>query len=262
MRRRESSRRFVAWSLEATVELLARKFGPSALVVAVRPDEFHLGTISVFRNFVASDAHGNPFFDGTTDKAWRQLDDIMEAVEENVARGDGGPTGAGSGDGGGGGDSNADFRRSPVSLVGFSKGCVVLNQLIHECSSFSRDEKRPEETTTTTTTTTTTATWLKTPAEVKKMYWLDGGHNGTSDTWVTDGDALAAFSDFYRSKPLEIHVGVTPYQMNDRRRPHIGRQKLTFCRMIAESGLSLREKTYFQDQNRSIETHFEVLTAF
>ena len=95
------------------------------------------------------------------------------------------------------------------------------------------------------------------------MVWLDGGHNGNADTWITDVDVVKNFADFYGDvKDFRVSVHVTPYQMNDARRPHIGRQKTTFCQLVGEAGMSLEDRTHFVDQKRTIELHFDVLTQF
>ena len=236
MRHQES--KFLHWSLEATAEILANRFGPDALVVIVRPSEYYLGSFSVFRNFVGCDQYGNPMFDTDTDKAWQQMDLIVEKVRTEVEADGIGVEGAGSA-----------FDNHPISLVGFSKGCAVLNQLLHE---FIFVGKRSNE----------IRSDLKTPLAVDNVFWLDGGHNGESDTWVTDRPVLEAFSDFYRNKAMKLHVHVTPYQMDDRNRPQIKRHKLKFCEIVTSLGMALDDKTHFQNQKRSIETHFGVLTAF
>lgn len=233
MRHHVSKRDFVDWSLEATAEILAKRFGPYSVVVIVRPSEYYLDVFSVFRNFVASDEHSNPTFEKDTDKAWRQLDSIMEKVRSEVETA---------------GVVSA-FDAHPITLIGFSKGCAVLNQLVHEFI-FIR-ERTPEK-----------RSDLKTPRAVHEMFWLDGGHNGESDTWVTDPAVLKAFSEYYKNRPMKLFVHVTPYQMNDIKRPQIKRHKLQFCEIVRGLGMALHDETHFQNQKCSIETHFEVLTTF
>lgn len=235
--RSTSKRDFLHWSLEATAEIFARKFGRHALVVAVRPSEFYLDSFSVFRNFFACDAHSNPIYSTNTDKAWRQLDRIMGQVRVEVEK-----------------VSNISVVGSswgdlPISLIGFSKGCAVLNQLLHEFVHVNDQsvEKRGE---------------LKTPSAVEKIYWLDGGHNGDSDTWITDRTILEAFYEYNKNSSLQLFVHATPYQMEDSRRPHIKRHKLAFCEILKSLGMMLHDQIHFRDQKRSLEIHFEVLTSF
>ena len=240
MRHQESKREFLHWSLEATAEILVNRFGPDALVVVVRPSEYYLDTFSIFRNFVACDQHSSPMFEIDTDKAWQQMDRIMEKVKAEVEAGAIGVEGIGSA-----------FDTHPIALVGFSKGCAVLNQLIHEFT-FIRERTSDAE----------IRSDLKTPLAVDRIFWLDGGHNGEADTWVTDRAVLKAFSDCYQNRPMKLHVHVTPYQMNDPNRPQIKRHKLKFCEIVDSLGMALHDETHFRNQQCSIETHFEVLTAF
>lgn len=238
MRDRESKRDYLHWSLEATAEILANKFGSHALVIVVRPSEYYLDVFSVFRNFVKCDEHSSPIYEMSTNKAWRQMDRIMEKVQTDLVAEKRGFGGLGN-----------TFDSLPVSLVGFSKGCAVLNQMLHE---FVFIQEKPMD----------NRCDLKTPGVVENMFWLDGGHNGESDTWVTDAAVLKAFSDFYKGKLMKLFVHVTPYQMDDPNRPKIRRHKLKFCEIVKQLGMTLHDETHFRDQKRSIETHFEVLTSF
>lgn len=68
-------------------------------------------------------------------------------------------------------DGGADSVPSGFSLtlVGFSKGCVVLNQMVYELAGARADPDLSH--------------FVK---SVSDMFWLDGGHPGGSETWVTD----------------------------------------------------------------------------
>ena len=235
MRLHPFKKAYINWSLETTAEILTKRFGPEALIVVVRPSEYHLGTFSKFTNFVSTDEESSPIYCRETDKAWRQLDDIMEEVHKGIEREN--PIA----------HLNCEaFLDTPIAVVGFSKGCVVLNQLLHETVHL-RNVTQMES---------------KSPIHVHKMFWLDGGHNGTSDTWVTDESVIKSFADFYTNSAMEIFVHVTPYQMNDDNRPHIGRQKAIFCQLAKRNGLVLNDKTHFENEKRAIEIHFEILSSF
>ena len=62
-----------------------------------------------------------------------------------------------------------------VTLIGFSKGCVVLNQFLHEFHNLISSE--PCET-------------LDFVRRIKDMYWLDGGHSGGKNVWITSKSLL------------------------------------------------------------------------
>lgn len=137
-------------------------------------------------------------------------------------------------------DVTFDF---PIVLVGFSKGCVVLNQLIHELS--------------------TAATGVDSKlydfmSRITTIYWLDGGHNGESNTWITDEKCL-----YYLAKHIaSIRVHVTPYQMNDSTRPWIRVEQQLFVDKLRSLGAAVKTKIHFQDRDPSLYDHFRLLESF
>lgn len=72
---------------------------------------------------------------------------------------------------------NVNLDKYSLKLIGFSKGCVVLNQLLYEFHYLK-------------TLTPDDATMLKMVEQIKDMYWLDGGHSGGKNTWVTSRPLL------------------------------------------------------------------------
>ena len=101
--------RHAQWSLERTAGLLRGAF-PSSIVAVVRPARMRLDTFSCYENFVPSDS-----FTGAPDhcdnhEAVKHLRMLLASVVP------------------------AGTEVVPVVLVGFSKGVVVLNQLVHEFS--------------------------------------------------------------------------------------------------------------------------------
>jgi hypothetical protein len=72
-------------------------------------------------------------------------------------------------------DLNLD--KTNLILVGFSKGCVVLNQFIYEFHYLK-------------TLTPDDSTMMRLVTRIKDMYWLDGGHGGGKNTWITSRSLL------------------------------------------------------------------------
>lgn len=68
-----------------------------------------------------------------------------------------------------------------LSLMGFSKGCAVLNQILHE---FHYYQEHPNSD-------TDINRFVKL---IKDMWWLDAGHNGQKDTWITEQNLLRSFA--------------------------------------------------------------------
>lgn len=60
-------------------------------------------------------------------------------------------------------------------LIGFSKGCVVLNQFLYEYHYLK---------------TLTPDVSSLIVSKIKTMYWLDGGHSGGKNTWITSKPLL------------------------------------------------------------------------
>ena len=74
----------------------------------------------------------------------------------------------------------------PVTLIGFSKGVVVLNQVLRELSTLSTHN-----------------------LTLASMVWLDGGHNGGRDIWPTDRRLLQGLAE----AGVKVEVRVSPYQV-------------------------------------------------
>ena len=73
-----------------------------------------------------------------------------------------------------------------MTLIGFSKGVVVLNQIIRELPSMSTHG-----------------------LALTSLVWLDGGHNGGRDIWPTDRRLLQGLVE----AGVRVEVRVSPYQV-------------------------------------------------
>ncbi|XP_070212124.1 mitochondrial protein C2orf69 homolog isoform X2 [Littorina saxatilis] len=129
----------------------------------------------------------------------------------------------------------------PVHLVAFSKGCIVLNQLLQELNALEKNQAVH-----------------KFVLRVRTMTWLDGGHSGGSNTWVTDPGALERLA----ALGVEIHVHVTPYQVKDEMRVWIGKEKRRFVELLQKAGANVHDTLHFDNEPKSIENHFRVLEVF
>lgn len=65
--------------------------------------------------------------------------------------------------------------------MGFSKGCAVLNQFLYE---FHYYAENPNDN-------ININNFIKL---IKSMWWLDGGHNGAKNTWITEHSILRSFA--------------------------------------------------------------------
>lgn len=135
--------------------------------------------------------------------------------------------------------------RARLILIGFSKGCVVLNQFIYEFHYLK-------------TLTPDDDTMSKLVSRIRDMYWLDGGHSGGKNTWITSRSLLETLTRL----SINIHVHVTPYQVNDERRPWIRKEEKAFCDLLRRLNAPIERTFHFENQLPTLLTHFEVHNVF
>lgn len=236
---------YVEYNLEAVAEMLATKFENSHILI-IRPAKVELKTFSCYANFVACNHIGTPFHE-PNHNALLHLTTLLMSVSEQTEHLEIGWD-------------------STLTIIGFSKGCVVLNQFLHEFHYFHHLPLDKES---------HISALLK---RIKKIMWLDGGHSGGKDTWVTSSAILSAlvekgtpclshskylfmlFSSHFLDVTVDIHV--TPYQVNDDRRPWIGKEEKQFQSSLKKLGVTLFRKLYFADEPPSLENHFRLLKVF
>ncbi|OBS58024.1 hypothetical protein A6R68_10853 [Neotoma lepida] len=122
-------------------------------------------------------------------------------------------------------------------LGGPRKGCVVLNQLLFELKEAKKDKNID--------------TFIK---SIRTMYWLDGGHSGGSNTWVTCPEVLKEFAQ----TGITVHTHVTPYQVHDPMRSWIGKEHKKFVQILGDLGMQVTSQIHFAKETPSIENHFRV----
>lgn len=140
---------------------------------------------------------------------------------------------------------NLNLDKAKLILIGFSKGCVVLNQFIYEFHYLK-------------TLTPDDSTMIRLLSRIKDMYWLDGGHGGQKNTWITSRSLLETLTRL----GMNIHVHVTPYQVQDDRRPWIRKEEKIFSDMLKRLGAPITRLLHFDSTTANLVTHFEVLQAF
>ncbi|XP_055373768.1 mitochondrial protein C2orf69 homolog [Condylostylus longicornis] len=140
---------------------------------------------------------------------------------------------------------NLNLDKSKLVLIGFSKGCVVLNQFIYEFHYLK-------------TLTPDDSTMIRLLSRIKDMYWLDGGHGGQKNTWITSRSLLETLTRL----GINIHVHVTPYQVQDDRRPWIRKEEKIFSDLLRRLGAPISRHLHFDSSIANLVTHFEVLQAF
>ncbi|KAI5628542.1 UPF0565 protein C2orf69-like, partial [Silurus asotus] len=224
---------WISFSLERVALTLGVRF-PGRHVWLVRPSRLHLHKFSCYVNFVSCDMFGAPQHSPDYG-AWRHLRALLGHAMERAAVAEPLPPLGGA------------MVPAPLPagfsliLVAFSKGCVVLNQMVHELASSRTDPELRE--------------FLEC---VSDMYWLDGGHPGTGDTWVTDKQALAELA----SSGVAVHAHVTPYEVCDPARAWVGREHRCFVKTLEQLGARITKKLHFKDEPACIANHFRVIEEF
>ena len=239
MQKHRDNVHYTQWNLEATAEILGKRF-PNSHVWVVRPNEKVLLTFSVYSNLVPVPDKdlGNPLHEAGF-KSWHHLQKLLynsaQLMKDNTESNSCEQTSCSNE------QSEVYSMLRPLTLVGFSKGCVVLNQLLYDLQEAKED---PE-----------TSEFVK---SVREMYWLDGGHNGGSNTWIIHKNVL----EHLVGLELEIHCHVTPYQIKDSFREWIGKEQKKFVMELRKMGVKVTNTIHFEEMERSIDNHFQVLTLF
>uniref|UniRef100_A0A182N0E8 Uncharacterized protein n=1 Tax=Anopheles dirus TaxID=7168 RepID=A0A182N0E8_9DIPT len=136
--------------------------------------------------------------------------------------------------------------KASLKLIGFSKGCVVLNQFIYEFHYYK-------------TLTPDDSTMMRLVSRITDMYWLDGGHGGGKNTWITSRSLLETLCRLC----INVHVHVTPYQIQDDHRPWIRKEEKAFTDLLKRLGAAFDRHLYPSEANSTnLYTHFDVLNRF
>ncbi|XP_014481358.1 PREDICTED: UPF0565 protein C2orf69 homolog isoform X1 [Dinoponera quadriceps] len=234
MERHPDSKEYMKWSLENTATILSEQF-PSSHIFVIRPVRMSItrsAVFSCFDNFVSGDKYGTPSF-CPMHKALKHLRELLMCCLEHVKtlrmRED---------------IDDYNIETTNLSLMGFSKGCAVLNQFLHE---FHYYQEHPNND-------TDIRGFTKL---IRDMWWLDAGHNGPRNTWITEQSVLRSFAKL----KINTHIHVTPYQVRDTYRPWIREEENCFNENLQRMGVPVQRILHFGDKARSLSSHFNVLTC-
>jgi len=238
--------RYAQWDVESTAALLMRRF-PRSHIWVIKAEQMELGTFSIYSNFVdwKSIAGGPSHHPG--ERSWHHLQQLMvSAVNQMNTCSDGNDDTCSAAATSIPSEDRIHSSGLPVILVGFSKGCVVLNQLAYDRAA----------TLNTKTTEMDDARAKEFAQLVTEAYWLDGGHAGGRETWVTDDNVHRSLAG------VSIHCHVTPYQIKDSSRPWIGKEQKRFITGLTKHKVTFTNTVHFADEPRSLENHFRILETF
>ncbi|CAF0947313.1 unnamed protein product [Rotaria sp. Silwood1] len=228
----KENRKYQRWNLVSTGEILCRRFLDSSIAI-IRPNEMIDGTFSRFSNFVPKTTdYGDPISYDTNNLIGLHH---LRALDEQIMK--------------------QTTSLSDIIIVGFSKGCVVLNQLLHELAAL-RSMKADVD-------------LSKFVLRIRTFIWLDGGHNNGNRImiWPTDENLVSTLV-YYKIK-TEIYV--TPFQINSQNpyKQYHTQQYKKFSELLlvqstnsTENDHKIINKMFFADEPPSIDKHFELLTVF
>lgn len=257
------------WSLENVATMLAHRF-PNSYIWVIKSSRMHLHKFTCYDNFVKSNMFGAPehnnnfgalkhlymlivnaFNLSQNSLLPKNTRDLSKDSRVSNCKASSSPPSNGCQKGN---EKICEHFDEPVmsfhppslngasfSLVGFSKGCVVLNQLLFEWKEAKKDKD--------------TDTFIK---SIRTIYWLDGGHSGGSNTWVTDPEILKEFAQ----TGIVVHTHVTPYQVRDPMRSWIGKEHKKFVQILGDLGMQVTSQLHFVNENPSIENHFRIHEVF
>jgi len=95
-------------------------------------------------------------------------------------------------------------------------------------------------------------------SSIEDMYWLDGGHNGAKNTWITSRSLVETL---FRLN-IRVHIHMTPYQLADERRPWIRKEERMFSDWLKRFNASIKRYQHFDDEPPALQQHFKLLEEF
>lgn len=227
MKENPTAKPWTDWSYEDTVRILSGKFKCSHVWLVV-PSKKIYKTFCVYKNFVKSESiFGVPSHKGEYG-GLLHLRDLFFNLLRKVHS-----------------EESTDIKIC-LSLIGFSKGCIVLNQFLHEVAWYTKHLQNSADYT------ETQKNELKNFIQtICQLYWLDGGHSGQKDIWVRSQEILTPLKCGLWANDLKLFIHVTPYQMNDPIHPWKREEEEDFITGLGQLQLDFVEKLHFHEDSES-----------
>uniref|UniRef100_A0AAV1T0Z9 DUF676 domain-containing protein n=1 Tax=Peronospora matthiolae TaxID=2874970 RepID=A0AAV1T0Z9_9STRA len=228
------------YAYEAVADLLSQKFGDSSNVWVVRPSRFKHGAYSSFDNFVTSNDYGAATGYESTAHATKHLASLMQSTQATLRR-----------------QGVIVSTAVPIHLLGFSKGGIVLNQVVTELVRCSFNKKRSISGQHRQG--SAFASTRKFFSSVYSLHWLDPGNGSLRGSMPTDDMSLTVLSQY---EQLRLFVHVTPYQYEARTRPWIKTEVNSFANKMNLRGADVQLIIYNESGKDSLASHFRILHYF
>eukprot|EP00474_Spongospora_subterranea_P000787 CRZ01245.1 hypothetical protein [Spongospora subterranea] len=211
---------FNEWSFEqAAVKFLTND--PSIGMVALIKPSKRIGEVSCFANFASVSQVGSAKLYDKFGNTSEHLIGLLNSLRRSLG--------------------NCPQVRHVV-LVGFSRGGIVLNQLVTELAHYENDQL-----------------W----SCIDEVRWLDSGNSPDVGAFPLDEQAMQAFGRMVKSRVIKVLICGTPFQWNDPFRRHVVAERRLFTRILHEHAQTPQfcVRYYFVDEMPNIGNHFEVLTS-
>ncbi len=181
---------------------------PGTRVLAVTPARYAAGTFAAYDGWFAAaalDARGEPrrYAQRTEKKAWRQLAALLRAACVPLA--------------------------TPLLLLGFSKGAVVVNQLLAEQADTQDDDDALSS-----AVAQELAEAAARASALRAAHLLDAGTTG-GGAHLTDAALLAALAQRLRAARVRVHLHGTPRQWRDPNRRWLAAEAAACARCVLAS---------------------------
>ncbi|OQR89485.1 hypothetical protein THRCLA_22683 [Thraustotheca clavata] len=226
--------RFKSWttySYEATAFLLASKF-PSATIWIIKPQNIQANGMSCYDHFLTNTLEVNPLSYSPHGNAHDHLRQLMTHAAEKI-------------------DNEAYLREDlPLHLLGFSRGVVVLNQLITELAQSTQLVSEEDSCC------SPVLPWFQ---QINSIHWIDGGNGSGAGAFPNHSFALSVLSDLPN---ISLHIHWTPYQYESNIRPWIAQEYKQFAKTMDTLGMLPIVHQYFTESPGTLENHFNILSAF
>lgn len=227
MRDGSYKKQFLSYSIEKTAEYFEKKF-PSSIVACVCPSS-HNGNIACYRRFCLINKACEAVEYDSNGKAVIQLMKIIRCLIDYHLL-------------------EVNFDNVRIHLFGFSRGCIVLNQIVAESRRFPHSVAIEE---------------MKFWNSLFSLTWIDSGNGGKKGAYPVDKYSAECLVQLplINQRNGSIRILGTSYQWKDRSRPWIFQEALQFAKTLTTAGLQtepqcLDTKKY---QHNGIHQHFQAI---
>lgn len=266
MHQNNFSNQYIKWNLENTAQNLYERFTnqfPNCHphIWIIRASHWLPSSIACYNNFLHFTKSGVPLYENeeiSKITGMQHLSYVLSNAVEQLLNFDK--------------DIQCQITDIPMRLVGFSKGCCVLTELIYEFSVLCHSEKIPNNRVKEISTQI-----MEFCRNLTDIYWLDSGHSGTYHHWPVLVNYLSLLNP--GSCPV-IHVHASPYQLANPLRPQKSTDFHKFLDILSNLNLPFKKQLHFMPDNFgksessstsfrsrneevcSLSSHFEILNHF